>query len=69
MVCGCGNAVTIDYPNRLTGADGQLFVLDDLRKIAADDDLSDEQKAEALRELGIEDEKLIAALLELPEEG
>ncbi len=65
---GCGNAVTSDFPNRLIGADGQRFVLDDLRKIANDSGLSEDEKIDAFHELGIEDEKLIGALLELPED-
>ena len=68
-LAGCGNTVTTDFPNRLAGADGQRFVLDDLRRIANDDFLSEEEKIDALRELGVEDEKLIGALLDLPEEG
>jgi len=68
-LAGCGNSVTTDFPNRLIGADGQRFVLDDLRQIANDESLSDDEKADAFRELGIEDEKLIEALLDLPETG
>ena len=65
MLSGCGMAVTTDFPNRLVGADGQLFVLEDLEEIANDPNLDDEEKREAFRELGIEDEELIEALLEL----
>ena len=61
--------MTAVSPNRLIGADGQRFVLDDLREIANDDSLTEDEKIDAFRELGIEDEKLIEALLDLPEEG
>ena len=65
---GCGNAVTSGFPNRLVGADGQRLVLDDLRQIANDSSMSADEKIDAFHELGIEDEKLIGALLELPED-
>jgi len=61
---GCTSGF-IDYPNRLVGADGQSFTLDDLEAIAADTELSEAEKREAFRALGIEDEMLIDALLAL----
>ncbi len=61
---GCGVAQT-DFPQRLIGADGQLFTLDDLEAIANNARLTDEEKREAFRDLGIEDEELIDALLGL----
>lgn len=54
-----------DYPNRLIGSDGQLFTLDDLTTIAQDSTLSTDQKRAAFRDLGIDDEQLIDALLTL----
>ncbi len=62
---GCGTGMGTEFPNRLVGADGQLFVLEDLKTIAEDPDLSDDQKRQAFRDLGIEEEKLIEALLAL----
>lgn len=62
---GCGAMNDIDFPNRLVGADGQLFTVEDLEEIANDTSTTDEEKREAFRALGIEDEKLIEALLEL----
>jgi hypothetical protein len=62
---GCGLNQSSDYPHRLIGADGQLFFLEDLEEIANDPDLTDDEKREQFRELGLEDEKLIEALLEL----
>jgi hypothetical protein len=54
-----------DFPNRLVGADGQLFTVEDLEDIANDSSLTDDEKRDQFRALGIEDEKLINALLEL----
>ncbi len=61
----CGVTPQTDFPNRLIGEDGQLFVLEDLEEIANDSRLSEDQKRAAFRDLGIEDEELIDALLEL----
>ena len=67
MVCisSCGVAPRTDFPNRLIGADGQEFVLEDLAAIANDARLSDDEKRQAFRDLGLEDEELITALLNL----
>ncbi|MCH7808032.1 MAG: hypothetical protein IIB60_02300 [Planctomycetes bacterium] len=63
---GCGVAsVMTDFPNRLVGAQGQEFVLEDLEAIATHPNMSDDRKRDRFRELGIEDEKLIDALLGL----
>ena len=62
---GCGSVVVSEYPDRLVGADGQELVLEDLEEIANNGNLTDDQKRERFRELGIEDEKLIEALLTL----
>jgi len=66
-VAGCGvfTARQVDFDNAETGEDGQVYVLDDLEAIAADPDLSDEEKRDAFRELGIEDEDLMDGLLTL----
>ena len=65
LVAGCGINVTTNFPHRLIGADGQPFVLEDLEEIANDPNLTDDEKREQFRELGIEDEELIDALLAL----
>ncbi len=65
VICGCGPAVTPDYPHLLVGAEGQLLVLEDLEAIANDPNLDDGQKRDRFRDLGIEDEQLIDALLGL----
>ena len=62
---GCGTVASTDFSNRLVGADGQLFVLEDLEEIAKDPDADEEEKRDLFREMGIEDEKLIDALLDL----
>lgn len=62
---GCVSNNNTDFPNRLVGADGQLFTVEELEEIASDPDLSEDEKREEFRELGIEDEELIDALLDL----
>ena len=59
---GCGTAITTQFPNRLVGADGQLIVLEDVEEALGAGGTADETRSR-LRELGIEDEKLIDALL------
>ncbi|MGB0717374.1 MAG: hypothetical protein ACPGXK_15965 [Phycisphaerae bacterium] len=65
FVSGCGVPASIEFPDRLIGSDGQLFTVEDLERIAQNDNLSTEQKEQMFRDLGIEDEQLIQALLEL----
>ena len=62
---GCGNNVPTVFPHSLLGADGRAIVLDDLEAIVDDDDLTDDEKRSQLRELGLQDEELIDALLTL----
>ena len=64
-IAGCGFSVTADFPNRLVGAGGQSFFLEDLEEIANDPDLDDDEKRAQFRDLGIEDEELIDVLLGL----
>ena len=61
----CGTSVATTFPNQLVGADGQEFTVEALESIVNDPDLDDNSKRDAFRELGIEDEKLIEALLGL----
>ncbi|UCF33245.1 MAG: hypothetical protein JSV78_13020 [Phycisphaerales bacterium] len=64
---GCGSSIMnpLSLPNRLYGKDGQVFYLDDLEDIANDPTLTEEQKKQAFRDLGIQDERLVEALLDL----
>lgn len=62
---GCGFSVSTDFAGRLMGAGGETIVAEDVNAIVADPNLSDDEKRAALRDLGIEDEKLIDALLTL----
>jgi hypothetical protein len=62
---GCGTAILRDYPNRVVGADGQRIVLDDIQAIVDDPSLPADEKRRQLRDLGLEDELLIEALLGL----
>ncbi len=61
--CGCGAVITTEFPNRLIGADGQDIILEDIETIIIEPNLSDGERRFQLRELGIEDEALIEALL------
>jgi hypothetical protein len=63
--CGLLTYRKPDFENAETGDDDQVYVLDDLRDIANDEDLTTEEKREAYRELGIEDADLIDSLLTL----
>lgn len=62
---GCGAMPASTFPNQLVGAQGQRFTVEDLESIANDPDLDTDGKREAFRALGIEDERLIDALLGL----
>lgn len=61
---GCGVAARTDFPNALRDAEGNVILFDDVRDILNDTNLSDDEKRTALRELGLEDERLIDALIE-----
>ena len=63
-ICGCG-LVTLErenFPATAIGAEGQRFFYDDIQEIQNDATLSADQRREALRDLGIEDEDLLDAL-------
>lgn len=61
---GCGFAPR-EFSNQVRDADGRPILLEDVAAIVDDADLSDDQKRDALRALGVEDETLIDALLTL----
>ncbi len=61
----CGTSLTADFATQVVGVDGKPLLLDDLAQIANDASLSVEEKRQAFRDLGVEDEKLIDALLDL----
>lgn len=63
--CGVLTYRKPDFANAETGDNGQIYVLDDLRDIANDEDLTTEEKRDAFRALGIEDADLIEVLLDL----
>lgn len=64
-LAGCGSGATTTFPRQLVDTDGQPIVLEDVETIVNGTDLTDDEKREQLRELGIEDEELIEALLTL----
>jgi len=59
---GCGNTPQV-YPTQLLRADGSPIYVEDLQAIVDDNTLTDDEKAQRIRELGIEDEELIRAIL------
>ena len=60
---GCGTAVAPEFENCITNQNGDCILFDDVEAVLEDDELSEDEKREALRELGLEDEELIDALL------
>jgi predicted small lipoprotein YifL len=64
-LAGCGSGAPTTFPHQLVAADGRPIVLDEVETIVNDTALSEDEKREQLRELGIEDEELIDALLTL----
>jgi hypothetical protein len=64
-LAGCGSGAPTTFPNQLLDNEEQPILLDDIETIVNDTDLTDDEKREQLRELGIEDEELIDALLTL----
>lgn len=59
---GCGNTPRV-YPTQILRPDGSPIYVEDLQAIVDDGTLTDEEKAQQLRDLGIEDEELIRAIL------
>lgn len=65
MHLGCGGLSSTEFPNALVGPGGSVILLDDVEAIAGNPDLTDDERRDELRALGIEDEELIDALLGL----
>ncbi|MCH8199067.1 MAG: hypothetical protein IIA54_03235 [Chloroflexi bacterium] len=61
----CGAVNITEFPNAVIGSAGQRLLLEDIEAIVSDVTLTDDQKRAGLRDLGLEDEKLIEALLAL----
>ncbi len=64
-VGGCGVLTTVRtlFPEHVSDARGNPLYLEDLRAIVNDADLLDDEKADALRELGLENEETIDAII------
>ncbi len=64
---GCGVLADrqTEFANQAETSDGRDLFVEDIEEIVNNDQLTSEEQAEALRELGIEDEDLVAALLTL----
>lgn len=67
-VTGCGvlAASKTDFANQAETPSGRQLFVEDIEEVVFSDLLDADQKREALRNLGIEDEDLIEALLTLP---
>lgn len=59
VVEGC----TAPYPDAVLNSDGQSIRLSDIGQILSQTDLSEDQKKDALRALGITDEELLNVLV------
>lgn len=59
---GCGAQVTT-FQARIRAADGSPIYVEDILAITEDTNLTTEEQRQALRDLGLEDEELITALL------
>lgn len=64
LIGACGNPPGI-FANQIIGADGRPIHLEQIEAIVDDSALTADQRRDALRNLGIHDEKLIDALLTL----
>ncbi len=51
------------FPDEVVGPEGQRITVAQIDAIIDDDELTSDQRETALRELGLEDERLIAILL------
>ena len=60
---GCTSLPSTDFTHCLRDPQGQCILLDDIQLILNDTSKNTDEKRDALRNLGIEDEKLIDALL------
>ena len=63
--CGVLAARQTEFANQAETTTGRKLFVEDIEEIVNDPDLSAEEKEQALRDLGIEDEDLIGALLTL----
>ncbi|MCH7719723.1 MAG: hypothetical protein IH988_01865 [Planctomycetes bacterium] len=51
------------FPNEVVGSEGQRITVAQIDAIIDDDDLTSDEQEAAMRELGLQDERLIAILL------
>ena len=64
---GCGAAPTVNYGNRVTTDAAGRLTREQIETIVLEADLTQAEKQTLLRNLGIEDDKLIFGLLKLAE--
>ena len=63
--CGMNPSQVTNFQDAIINTEGEIILLDSLREIANDDSLTDEEKRDEFRALGIQDPGLIEALLTL----
>lgn len=63
--CGVLAARQTEFANQVENPDGRKLFVEDIEDIVHNELLTAEEKDQALRDLGIEDEDLLAALLNL----
>ena len=63
--CGVLAARQTEFVNQVETSDGRKLFVEDIEDIVHNELLTAEEKDQALRDLGIEDEDLLAALLNL----
>lgn len=61
--CGVLSQERTDFPNQVVNSEGQPITVPQIDAIIDDDDLTSDEQEAALRQLGLEDERLIAILL------
>ena len=61
--CGVISQERTVFPNEVVGSEGQRITVTLIDAIIDDDDLTSDEQETALRDLGLEDERLIAILL------
>ena len=61
--CGVISQERTVFPNEVVGSEGQRITVTQIDAIIDDDDLTSDEQETALRDLGLEDERLIAILL------
>ncbi len=62
--CGALGTVRTEFPAQFVDSQGQSIPVEDIQAITQDDDLTRDEQIDALRDLGIENEELIIAIVD-----